>query len=424
MTGVLSDRQRDELHRSLLEYLHASEFSDTYDALKRDAGLDAYAPDPKSRYAGLLEKKWLSTIRLQKKNMELENKVRALEKELDTTPNARRGAFVASWHPSTPRHTLLGHRQPITDAAFHPRFSMLATASEDMTIKIWDWETGELEQTLKGHTKPVQSIAFDYGGKYLVSCSSDLAIKIWDITEGWKNVRTMHGHEHSVSSACFLPGDQHIISASRDRTLKLWETATGFCTRTLRGHSDWVRAVTVSSDARLFASASSDRTVRIWDAGTGEMRNELRGHEHVVECVMFAPATAYAALCALGGIRAPRDESAAHSGQFLASGSRDKTIRLWTQQGQCIRVLAGHDNWVRALAFSPNGKYLLSVSDDKTMRVWDLASGRCIKAIDAHNHFCTSLAWGRSWVEDNQVGRPVNVVATGSVDLGVKVWAP
>lgn len=167
--------------------------------------------------------------------MELEAKVRQLEQELQSAPSARRGASATDWYPRSPaRHVLMGHRQPVTDVAFHPHFSQLATASEDTTIKVYDWETGELEQTLKGHTKPVQSIEFDHSGQYLgtcaaypVSCASDLSIKLWDVAQGWKNVKTMHGHEHSVSCVRFLPGDRHIVSASRDKSLRIWETATG-----------------------------------------------------------------------------------------------------------------------------------------------------------------------------------------------------
>ena len=51
---------------------------------------------------------------------------------------------------------------------------------------------------------------------------------------------------------------------------------------------------------------------------------------------------------------------------YLASGSRDKTIKLWeVRNGRCVLTLTGHDNWVTDLLFHPNGKFLLSVSDDK-----------------------------------------------------------
>ena len=74
----------------------------------------------------------------------------------------------------------------------------------------------------------------------------------------------------------------------------------------------------------------------------------------------------------------------------------------------------GHDNWVRGLVFHPTGKYLISASDDKTIKVWDMKTGRCSKTLEAHAHFVTCIAFNS--------GSPV--VATGSVDQTVKIWAP
>lgn len=97
----------------------------------------------------------------------------------------------------------------------------------------------------------------------------------------------------------------------------------------------------------------------------------------------------------------------------------------------------GHNNWVRALVFHPSGKFLLSAADDKTIRVWELATGRCVKTVEAHGHFVATLAWGRqssSGGKDTNVvegekatdepEKLVNVVASGSVDQTVKIWLP
>ena len=101
------------------------------------------------------------------------------------------------------------------------------------------------------------------------------------------------------------------------------------------------------------------------------------------------------------------------SGPFLASGSRDKSIKIWdVTTGQCLMTLVGHDNWIRGLSWHPGGKYLLSASDDKSLRIWDVAHKRCSKRLEAHAHFCTSIDFHRS--------HPY--VITGSVDQTIKIW--
>ena len=91
---------------------------------------------------------------------------------------------------------------------------------------------------------------------------------------------------------------------------------------------------------------------------------------------------------------------------YLASGSRDKTIKVWEVKNlRCIITLIGHDNWVTDLCFHPSGRYLLSVSDDKSLRVWDLSSGRNTKKLlGIHAHFVTSITVKQK------------TVITGSVD--------
>jgi platelet-activating factor acetylhydrolase IB subunit alpha len=142
---------------------------------------------------------------------ELEAQKASLQHELDSsTPTSllRRNQDPTSWLPRAPaRHNLSGHREPVTCVAFHPVFSSLASGSDDATIKVWDWELGELERTLKGHTRAVLDV--DYGGPrggtLLASCSSDLTIKLWDPSEEYKNVRTLPGHDHSRPATSLSP---------------------------------------------------------------------------------------------------------------------------------------------------------------------------------------------------------------------------
>lgn len=341
--------------------------------------------------------------------MDLESRNAILQAEVDSaTPTSlsKRNQDPASWLPKSPaRHTLESHRGTINNIAFHPVFSSIASASDDFTIKVWDWELGELEKTIKGHTRAVLDV--DYGGPrggiLLASCSSDLTIKLWDPADGYKNIRTLPGHDHSVSAVRFIPSGSAgaplsgnlLVSASRDKTLKIWDVTTGYCIKTLHGHTDWVRDVCPSADGRFLVSTGDDMTARLWDlsASSSEVRQVMHGHEHYSECCAMAPTSSYRYLAPLAGLKNP--PPASNTAEFMATGSRDKTIRVWDARGTCLMTLIGHDNWVRALVFHPGGKYLLSVSDDKTLRCWDLSQeGKCVKVLgDTHERFVTCLRW-------------------------------
>jgi platelet-activating factor acetylhydrolase IB subunit alpha len=395
--------------------------------------------------------------------MDLETRNTALQAELDSaTPTSlmRRNQDPSSWIPRSPaRHTLQSHRSPITCVAFHPVFSSLASGSEDTTIKIWDWELGELERTVKGHTKSVLDVDFGgpRGGTLLASCSSDLTIKLWDPSDEYKNIRTLPGHDHSVSAIRFVPSGAAgspssgnlLVSASRDKSLRIWDVTTGYCVKTIQGHSDWVRDVCPSIDGRWLLSGGTDQSARLWDANTGEMKVTFLGHDNAIECVAIAPPTTYPHLAQLAGLKKPPPASS--TAEFVATGARDKTIKIWDGRGTLIKTLIGHDNWVRALVWHPAGKYLLSCADDKTIRCWDLAQeGKCVKTLDdAHGHFVSCMRWAPSLSKDGGAaaiatngteangvnGTPTKkddpggkatircVIATGCVDLNVRVFA-
>ena len=88
---------------------------------------------------------------------ELEAKLSEAEKEYISGAPTREKRSPSEWIPRPPeKYELSGHRAPVTRVVFHPIFSLMVSASEDATIKIWDFETGDYERTLKGHTDSVQ----------------------------------------------------------------------------------------------------------------------------------------------------------------------------------------------------------------------------------------------------------------------------
>ncbi|KAL2018914.1 hypothetical protein VTK56DRAFT_10281 [Thermocarpiscus australiensis] len=451
MSKTLSSRQAEELHKSIIAYLSANGLPNSAAALRNELGLgvDVFDEATAKKYDTLLEKKWTSVIRLQKKILDLESRVATLQSELDNaTPSflAKRNQDPTSWLPSKPaRYTLESHQYDITCISFHPVYSTIASGDQGAIIKIWDWELGELERTIKGHTRAITGI--DYGGPrgrtLLVSCSSDLTVKLWDPADGYKNIRTFSGHDHTVSAVRFMPSGDQIVSASRDATLRIWDVSTGYCLRTIHGHSGWIRDVCPSPDGSQLLSTGDDQTVRLWNiSGSPQIKLTMFGHENFIECCVFAPTSSYQYLATLAGLQKPPPRSS--TTEFMATGSRDKTIKLWDSRGTCFKTLVGHDNWVRALAFHPGGKYLLSVADDKALRCWDLSQeGKCVKVLEnLHDHFISCLRWAPAIVKDKD--KPPSsegngtrstgegdsqevqircVIATGSVDMTLKIFA-
>lgn len=158
------------------------------------------------------------------------------------------------------KYALSGDRSPVTGVTFHPVFDVMVSASEDATINVWDYETGDFERTLEGHTDSVRDISFDHSGKLLASCSAAMTIKLWDFRD-FECIRTMHSQDHNVSSVAIMARGDHTVSASRDEAIKMWEGQTGYRVKTFTGHREWVRMVQPNQDGTLIGSCSNEQTV-------------------------------------------------------------------------------------------------------------------------------------------------------------------
>lgn len=286
MSLALTDRQRNELNAAIYDYLatQGEKFASTASLFRTEAGLDAVDIGK-----GILEKKWTSVVRLQKRVMELEAKVEQLQQQrvfgADAGPAAvksEEGVPLGESRllPKPPaKSCLTGHRASVTVVITHPIYSLIASGSEDTTIRIWDHETNQYERTLKGHTGPITGLAFDSRGLVLASCSSDMSAKLWDMNT-YMCTKTLKGHDHTISSVKFLPSGDTVITASRDQSIKFWEVSTGYCLKTLTGHTDWVKTMSISLDGLFLASGGVDQNIIIWQISSGSIVQVLQTFTH------------------------------------------------------------------------------------------------------------------------------------------------
>ena len=180
--------------------------------------------------------------------------------------------------------------------------------------------------------------------------------------------QTLEGHRWGVKTVAFSADGQTLASGSQDDKILLWRTGKrGLLEKvqTIEGHTSTVRVVVFSPDGRWLATGSDDRTIRLWKADVkGQYQQALTLKAQPGKVKRFQ-------ISRTGSIKTA---AFSHDGQFLVSGSDDKTVRVWQFDGDGgfreIQVLEGHSGAVKTVAFSPDGQTIASGSHDKTICIW------------------------------------------------------
>ncbi|WP_414585326.1 eIF2A-related protein [Scytonema sp. PCC 10023] len=281
---------------------------------------------------------------------------------------------------------LLGHNGEVKSAVFSPDGNIIASTSDDNSVKLWS-KDGTLLRTLEGHRATVYKVAFSPDGQTLASASADKTTKLWN--KDGKLLATLEGHDAGVLNVAFSPQGNTLASTSDDSSVKLWRVSgrVPVLLTTLKGHKAPVEAVAFSPDGNTIASASADMTVKLWNKD-GTLLTTLTRHKSIVWDVAISP-----------------------NGNTIASASGDNTIKLWNKDGKLLKTLEGHQAPVSRIAFSPDGKTLASASWDNTVKLWN-KDGTLLTTLNGHG----DRIWGVTFSPDSKT------LASVSGDKTIKLW--
>jgi len=195
-------------------------------------------------------------------------------------------------------------------------------------------------------------------------------------------MNTLVGHSGEVWSLIIKDGK--VVSGSDDSTIMIWNMSDGKVVATLSGHQGAVSGLASFEGTDRIVSSSYDNTLKIWDCKRLKLLDTLNGHSNLVTGV-------------------------ACSKEFIVSGSMDRTVQLWTWDGERRQVFVGHKDSVNCVAIA--GCVVVSGSTDETINVWDANTG---------THRCSLLGHAS---KINTVAIEGNYVLSGSSDKTIKVWA-
>ncbi len=299
-----------------------------------------------------------------------------------------------------------GHLAAVNAVVWSPDGKLLASASDDTYVQVFEAATGKRRIIYTGHTKEVATVAWSPNGRLIASAGQDGTVQIWDATSG-KKILLYKGHSNRVNSVSWSTDGQAIVSGSEDKTVQVWNSSSGNLLFNFTGHTAGVLCVGWQPDNSSVASGSWDGTLRDWAtiqhgnhfaAGDqifsygGHGKNEVLGLTWSPDGNFIASAGADQTVQISNGdtglprppfftdhrnlqqVNPVRAVAWAPGGADIASGDTEGKVYVWHTTGRkTFFVYRGHKNAINAVVWSPDGKRIASASTDTTVHIWQPA---------------------------------------------------
>jgi WD40 repeat protein len=334
--------------------------------------------------------------------------------------------------------TQSGHAAQINALAGSVDGSVIATASDDNTAKLWT-TNGTLLRTIS--TRPYQATAVaispdglrlavgTYSGGYLTgnlgsgnqNCAGLGQVFVWQAPNGWAatNVSLVWSNNNrfgKVTSLAFSVDGSLLVSGDGGGSNFVQQAATGALVTSLAGFNSAVGPALVTSVGfsanGMMASGAEDGTLRAWNSSWGQVGNVINAQASNITAVAFSSSGAYLASASLDQTIRVWDTSAwipvqtihgpangitalafSADGTTLASGNSNGTINLWNwPSGTALGSMAAHADVIRSLLFLPDGKRLVSGSADNTAKIWSVPGDGLLQALGSYSATVRSVA--------------------------------
>ncbi len=152
---------------------------------------------------------------------------------------------------------------------------MVATGSQDKTVKLWRATDFALKGILRGHKRGVWDCQFSHHDRVIATCSGDKSIKLWSLVD-FSCVRTFQGHSAGTLRVRFLSGGLQLMTCDGEGIIRLWNIRNNECTLSMDVHDDKIWALDVSSDGKMLVTGAADSRLKVFRDTTKELEQQNR----------------------------------------------------------------------------------------------------------------------------------------------------